>query len=113
MNKKHLLLFSFILIIICSGFAVLGVTVAKDYAMHAKKAVPQPVQPTKKTENVKKENGKKENSKKENSRKPDYIMVATAYSDSGETKSRIHAGVGCVAVDRRIIPHGQCHQANL
>lgn len=84
----------------------MGVTVAKDYAMHAKKAVPQPVQPTKKTENVKKENGKKENSKKENSRKPDYIMVATAYSDSGETKSRIHAGVGCVAVDRRIIPHG-------
>ncbi|WP_418792133.1 3D domain-containing protein [Phosphitispora sp. TUW77] len=36
----------------------------------------------------------------------DYIMTATAYVDRGETKSRIHAGVGCVAVDPKVITHG-------
>ena len=69
---------------------------AQNYARRTVKPVAQSVQPVKKSEN--KQKGKV--------RKPDYIMVATAYSDRGETKSRIHAGVGCVAVDRRIIPHG-------
>lgn len=103
MNKKNLLLFSCILIIVCSGFAVLGVKIAQDYPRRGEKPVPQPV---KKIENSKNENTKNETSKNENSRKPDYIMIATAYADTGETKSRIHAGLGGIAVDPRIIPHG-------
>lgn len=93
MSKKYLIVFSLILIIVCSGFAVLGVTVAGKYSVRSEKPVVPPVP-------------QKTQSQKQNGRKPDYVMVATAYSDRGETKSRIHAGVGCVAVDRKIIPHG-------
>lgn len=96
MNKRHLIIFSCILIIVCSGFAVLGVMKAQNYARRSVKPIAQSVQSVKKSENK----------QKGNVRKPDYIMVATAYSDTGETKSRIYAGVGCVAVDRRIVPHG-------
>ncbi len=98
MSKRHLLIFIIIILIVSSGFAVLGVMVAGEYpfgfAVPVHKAVYQKkaVKPAAKQKN--------------NRKQPDYIMVATAYSDRGETKSRIHAGLGSVAVDRTIIPHG-------
>jgi 3D (Asp-Asp-Asp) domain-containing protein len=127
MNKRNLLLFSCILILVCSGFAVLGVKIAQDYARRGEKPIAQPVEKNEsiknenienkkvkdekvkyenKDENVQNGNGRKPDYINENGRKPDYIMVATAYSDTGETKSRIHAGLGGIAVDPRIIPHG-------
>lgn len=52
---------------------------------------------------VSKAKGKKTGKRQRN---PDFIMVATAYVDRGQTKSQMYAGIGSVAVDPKIVSHG-------
>ncbi|MFA5881333.1 MAG: 3D domain-containing protein [Eubacteriales bacterium] len=98
MNKKHIVIYLTIVVIVSTGFALLGVEAARRYYPAVTSAVKAKVFP----KNIKKAGGTEKSVQK----KPDYVMVATAYVDTGETKSRIHAGVGSVAVDRKVIPHG-------
>lgn len=98
MNRKHIVIYLIIVIVVSIGFALLGVEAAKRYFPAVTSAVKERVLP---------KNSKKSGAApKSMQKKPDYVMVATAYVDTGETKSRIHAGVGSVAVDRKVIPHG-------
>lgn len=99
MNKKPLIIFCILAFVVSISFSLLGVNVANRYHSEGDKAVV--------ISQVYGKRGKEAVARYEPSpKKADYIMVATAYADQGETKSRIHAGIGSVAVDKRIIPHG-------
>lgn len=99
MSRKYLISFIITIMVVSSGSAVMGVKAAgKTKSTEKKPPVSQKVYDEKNTGT--------EQRTESSTKKPDFIMVATAYVDTGETKSRIHAGVGSVAVDRNIIPHG-------
>ncbi len=98
MNKKHLLAFFIAAAAVSSLFAFLGIRAAGGFLAKTDIGTAEKVYSKTYSEDSPLEELEHA--------KPDYIMTATAYTDRGETKSRIHAGVGCVAVDRRVISHG-------
>lgn len=134
MKRKNAVVFSLIVILVSIGFSFLGINAALygfedlpvagkvySWVIHVKNSrVSQaaamaadknasdssvsinkdgnPNEAT--TQKQKKADGQKE------THKPDFIMEATAYVDTGQTKSQIYAGVGSVAVDPKVIPHG-------
>ena len=98
LSRKHLLVFLAIVFSVSSLFAFLGFRVADSFLAWSDIFVNEKV--------YSKTYAKPDSVPKDKQAEPDYIMTATAYTDTGETKSRIHAGVGGVAVDRKVIPHG-------
>lgn len=98
MKNKHLLAFFIAAAVVSSLFAFLGIRAAGGLLVEADIGAGEKVY----SKTYSEESPLEEFEHAE----PDFIMTATAYTDRGETKSRIHAGVGCVAVDRRVIPHG-------
>lgn len=98
MTKKHVIIFLITVLFVSSWSAYLGVQAAKGLSPNRKLPVTKAA--------VNKNSLKKVAPLNSKQKKPDYVMVATAYSDRGETKSQIYAGLGSVAVDRKIIPHG-------